>query len=170
MKVLVRLARGAGEPVTREDLLDAGWGARIVGDDSLTQAISRLRRALDDGDGGVLIQTLPKAGYRLTCAPAPIPERSLDVTSRGSALSSFMCAASSWMRAHAGVTALSAALLACAAAFGWRASELIFAPEPAAAAQVPTGASAPERRVILLRSFGGPAEAPPPNLPRPVDL
>ena len=45
IEVLVHLARHPGEVVGRESLLAALWPGVIVGDDALTQAIIKLRRA-----------------------------------------------------------------------------------------------------------------------------
>jgi DNA-binding winged helix-turn-helix (wHTH) protein len=78
--VLLELLIHAGETVTREELLDAVWPDVHVVEASLTTAISKLRKAIDDADGAV-IQTVPKIGYRLaapvqiTDAPAHAPVR-----------------------------------------------------------------------------------------------
>ncbi len=62
--LLVYLARADG-PVTREALLDDIWGV-LGSDEALTQAISKLRRALNDTSRPHrIIQTVPKQGYRL---------------------------------------------------------------------------------------------------------
>ena len=59
----------AGETLTRDELLDAVWPDVNVVEASLTTAISKLRRALNDGDA-TLIETVPKIGYRLTAPVA----------------------------------------------------------------------------------------------------
>lgn len=70
MAVLVLLARHAGEVVTRRRLIDTIWATEFGGDESLTRAISHLRKALGDGRGGeARIETIPKRGYRLVAAP-----------------------------------------------------------------------------------------------------
>jgi DNA-binding winged helix-turn-helix (wHTH) protein/TolB-like protein/cytochrome c-type biogenesis protein CcmH/NrfG len=63
MAVLVYLADRPGQVVSRDALLAAVWSDSIVGDDSLTQVVLKLRKAL----GNVLpyIQTISKGGYRL---------------------------------------------------------------------------------------------------------
>jgi len=59
----------AGEVVSREDLQDAIWGDVVVGDDSLTNAIIKIRRAFgDDARNPKVIETIPKRGYRLIAA------------------------------------------------------------------------------------------------------
>ena len=62
--LLMRLA-SAGGPVSRETLLDDVWGDD-GSDEALTQAISKLRRALGDTSRPYrIIETAPKYGYRL---------------------------------------------------------------------------------------------------------
>ncbi|TQV80576.1 winged helix-turn-helix domain-containing protein [Denitrobaculum tricleocarpae] len=69
-RLLEVLAASEGQAVAREALLDVVWPDVIVGDDSLTQAVTELRRAFDDRRGSSrMIETIPKYGYRLT---API--------------------------------------------------------------------------------------------------
>jgi len=68
MDTLVFLAENIGELVTRQQILDAVWGERAVSDEPLTGVISTLRRAIGEtksGDNAVVIQTVPKRGYRL---------------------------------------------------------------------------------------------------------
>lgn len=80
MDVLVELARAQGRVVTREALIEAVWGTEYGGDESLTRAISLIRRALGDSRGEHNhIRTVPKRGYQLIAdvhreaeeAPAP---------------------------------------------------------------------------------------------------
>jgi DNA-binding winged helix-turn-helix (wHTH) protein/tetratricopeptide (TPR) repeat protein len=71
MDLLVFLAAHSGEVVSKERLLEAVWQGRIVGDDSLTVAVSQLRKALgDDARSPRYLETIPKRGYRLRMAPA----------------------------------------------------------------------------------------------------
>lgn len=65
MALLVCLAERAGRAVTRDQLLEQVWHDVIVGDDAIHSAVSKLRRALGNGSGGEMIQTVPKVGYRL---------------------------------------------------------------------------------------------------------
>ncbi|MDZ7591262.1 MAG: winged helix-turn-helix domain-containing protein [Rubrivivax sp.] len=65
-EVLVFLATRAGQVVSRDELLSAVWPGVVVGDDALTQAIIKLRKALgDDARRPAYIETLAKRGYRL---------------------------------------------------------------------------------------------------------
>lgn len=66
MQVLCLLATHPGEVVTRETLLTVVWAEGYAQDEVLTQTISRLRRALgDQARDAHIIETIPKAGYRL---------------------------------------------------------------------------------------------------------
>lgn len=56
------LLRHAGRVVGKEELLDAVWPNVTVTEDSLTQAISDIRRALADKDQK-LVRTIPRRGY-----------------------------------------------------------------------------------------------------------
>src|SRR5688572_20053229 len=69
MAVLTRLAAGAGQVVTREELISTIWPDVVVGDEVLSRCIYELRRQLVKaaGEDGLkdAIETLPKRGYRL---------------------------------------------------------------------------------------------------------
>ncbi len=84
MAVLLHLANRPGQVVGREALPAQGWPGVVVGDDSLTQVVIKLRKALgDDPDRPTYIQTVTKRGYRLVApvlrpagtATPPIPRR-----------------------------------------------------------------------------------------------
>ncbi len=69
MQALLCLAENAGRPVTREELLARAWADCIVNDDSLSSAISKLRKAFgDDSKEPRFIETVPKVGYRLVAS------------------------------------------------------------------------------------------------------
>lgn len=66
MQVLVELAAHAGEVVTRQYLIETIWQVSYGGDESLTRAISILRKTLGEGASARrLIETVPRRGYRL---------------------------------------------------------------------------------------------------------
>lgn len=66
MQVLVYLAEHAGRVISRAELEENVWEGRIVGEDALTNTISKLRRAFaDNARHPKIIETLPKTGYRL---------------------------------------------------------------------------------------------------------
>lgn len=75
MDVLCTLAAHAGEGVRREALLDTVWGDIIGNDEALTRAVSRLRAELRAFGSEALVETLPKRGYRLTCAVVELAPR-----------------------------------------------------------------------------------------------
>lgn len=66
MKVLVYLVEHTGKVISRAELEEKIWEGRIVGEDALTNTISKLRRAFaDNARHPKIIETLPKTGYRL---------------------------------------------------------------------------------------------------------
>jgi len=66
MDVLVCLVQQAGEPLSKEKLIQAVWPDTFVTDDVLKRAIGELRRVFeDDAREPHIIQTIPKRGYRL---------------------------------------------------------------------------------------------------------
>ncbi len=70
LALLVHLADHAGTVVSKQELMDAVWPGLVVTDDSLTQAVSELRGALEDRDQ-LLIKTIPKRGYLLDAVVRP---------------------------------------------------------------------------------------------------
>ncbi|MEM6421911.1 MAG: winged helix-turn-helix domain-containing protein, partial [Pseudomonadota bacterium] len=64
-RLLCTLAAEPLVPIGRDALMDAIWPAVIVGDESLTQAVTELRRALG-AEGREIVETIPRMGYRLT--------------------------------------------------------------------------------------------------------
>jgi len=69
--LLSYLARNDGKVVTKSDLISAVWGNIAVTEDSLTQAVRDIRKALDDSDQAIL-KAVPKRGYVLS-APGRQP-------------------------------------------------------------------------------------------------
>jgi len=78
MDLLVLLASRPGEVLSKQEILAVVWSGRFVGEDSLTGAISQLRKALgDERRNPRFVETIPKRGYRLIAHPedgdAPSP-------------------------------------------------------------------------------------------------
>jgi DNA-binding winged helix-turn-helix (wHTH) protein/TolB-like protein/Tfp pilus assembly protein PilF len=69
IELLVFLAQRKGEVLSREDLLAALWPGVIVGDNALTQVVTKLRKALGDtAREPTYIEAISKRGYRLIAA------------------------------------------------------------------------------------------------------
>ncbi|HPE49386.1 MAG TPA: winged helix-turn-helix domain-containing protein [Hyphomonas sp.] len=70
MEVLQVLAAHPGKVVPRSDLLEQVWATEYGGDESLTRAISLLRKAFEDVHGDRnFIRTIPRRGYSLVAIP-----------------------------------------------------------------------------------------------------
>lgn len=67
MHLLCVLASNPDRVLTRDELVAEIWPRVIVNENSLTRAVSELRKQLviRDGDNPVYIETIPKRGYRL---------------------------------------------------------------------------------------------------------
>ena len=63
--LLLHLVEHAGEVAHKDALLEAGWPGRVVGENTLAKAISKLRHAIGD-DAGDLIRVVHGYGYRLS--------------------------------------------------------------------------------------------------------
>jgi adenylate cyclase len=61
-EVLRYLVENAGRVVTKEEILNTVWPAVTVGDESLTQCISEVRRAFGDKSRRI-VRTIPRRGY-----------------------------------------------------------------------------------------------------------
>ncbi|MCQ8186450.1 winged helix-turn-helix domain-containing protein [Parvularcula maris] len=73
--LLCVLARAGTEVVSRDRLFAELWPEVTVGEDTLTRAVFKLRRALGDAPKNPsLVETVPKRGYRLMVAPEPAGE------------------------------------------------------------------------------------------------
>jgi DNA-binding winged helix-turn-helix (wHTH) protein/pimeloyl-ACP methyl ester carboxylesterase len=67
--VLTQLIINNDRVVTKEQLFDAVWGGRFVGEAALTSRIKAVRRALgDDGESQRYIRTVRGRGYQFVCA------------------------------------------------------------------------------------------------------
>jgi DNA-binding winged helix-turn-helix (wHTH) protein len=66
MHVLLCLAERPGEPISREELMATVWKNTVVVEESLTRAISELRKIFNDNTKHAqYIETIPQIGYRL---------------------------------------------------------------------------------------------------------
>jgi DNA-binding winged helix-turn-helix (wHTH) protein/TolB-like protein len=87
MELLVVLANRPGQVVSREELLSTVWPGVVVGDEALSQAVTKLRKALgDDARAPAYIETISKRGYRLIAPVEPLdggPAMESSVPARG---------------------------------------------------------------------------------------
>ena len=85
MQVLVALLDADGAILSRDELIASCWHSRIVGDDSISSVVYRLRRDLKDVASEALkIETVTKVGFRLVVDPreaevGPVPRRLADL-------------------------------------------------------------------------------------------
>lgn len=76
MRLLCALASRRGDTVGKDDLIREVWNGLFVSDEALSQAISRLRRALaDDPQKPRYIETVRSRGYRLKAPVTVVPSR-----------------------------------------------------------------------------------------------
>lgn len=80
IELLIYLAQRRGEVVSREELLTALWPGVVVGDNALTQVVTKLRKALGDtAQQPAYIEAISKRGYRLVAAverlDRPLPDQ-----------------------------------------------------------------------------------------------
>lgn len=77
--LLVAFASRPGDLLSRDHLLDAVWHDAFVSENTLTQAISRLRRLLDDDrQAPRYIETVSKSGYRLVASVGELDSEAAD--------------------------------------------------------------------------------------------
>jgi len=145
MAVLMHLAERAGQAVSREALLAAVWPGVVVGDDSLTQVIIKLRKALgDDPQQPTHIQTISKKGYRLIAPVVRSAAAAPTLESGAGAIRVARARRVPWLSAL-GIAAL---VMAAATAWWWMSAERdasAYAPQPreAVGATQPTVAIRP---------------------------
>ena len=74
MHLLCVLAANAPRVVSREDLIQELWPRVVVNENSLTRAVSELRKqlAIPGKPGSACLQTISKRGYRLTVTPVEV--------------------------------------------------------------------------------------------------
>lgn len=76
--LLAYLVRHRDRVASKEDLLAAVWGGRIVSDSALTTRISAVRHALgDDGTAQLLVRTFTRKGVRFVGEVTEIADRAL---------------------------------------------------------------------------------------------
>lgn len=71
LELLLFLLRNRGRVVGRAELLDAVWPKVFVTDDSITQCVGEIRRAMGEGSAA-LLRTVPRRGYLLSPETAAV--------------------------------------------------------------------------------------------------
>ena len=80
MEVLQLLASYAGTVVKKTQLVAQVWGEYGGGEDALVQAISKLRKVFgDNAKNPMVIETIPKKGYRLLLKINKLPQMMADL-------------------------------------------------------------------------------------------
>ncbi len=63
--LLLQLVRSRDRVVSKDDLLEAVWGGRIVSESTITSHINAVRKAIGDtGEEQRLVRTVARKGYR----------------------------------------------------------------------------------------------------------
>jgi len=86
LAVLRLLAANLGQLVTKDEIMAKVWDDAVVTEDSLTQCISDIRRAIDDSERKT-VRTLPRRGYMLVgeqsgAADGPVPDNGVAAAQR----------------------------------------------------------------------------------------
>lgn len=127
MELLVCLARRPGEVVSREELERSLWPDVVVGYDSLSAAVIKLRKAFgDSARNPTIVGTVPKVGYRLLAEVAPEPPREPGDAAGDSTSAPSIARQARWMKPPA--MALAAVLLAAGGFLWWQQPEPDVAP------------------------------------------
>lgn len=85
MQVLVTLAQASGAVVSRDDLIEACWDGRVVGEDAITLVMMKLRKLADRSDGAFAVETIRGVGYRLSTEAIDAPRRPMEPSPDGRA-------------------------------------------------------------------------------------
>jgi adenylate cyclase len=117
MKTLLYLAMRPGEVVPRRELETGVWEGAIVGYDTVTGAIQKIRKALgDDRRHTRVVETISKSGYRLI---APVTVGSVELPGRGVSAAPGAPARGPWLQRSLARASLGVTILATAFAAGW---------------------------------------------------
>ena len=76
-QLLLYFTRNPDKACTRQSLIENAWPNRVVGDEVLTTAVNKLRKALgDDSHNPLYIETIPKVGYRFVAEVKKLEKQS----------------------------------------------------------------------------------------------
>jgi DNA-binding winged helix-turn-helix (wHTH) protein len=79
LDVLLELLKKNGEVVSRDHFLDTVWDDVVSSDESLSQAVSKLRKVLG-GERESIIQTVARKGYRMAVPVTCVADSGIQVT------------------------------------------------------------------------------------------
>lgn len=98
-ELLIVLVRNAGSVMDKDSLLRAVWPDTSVEEGILAVNIATLRKALQEGEGPGLIETVPRRGYRFVAAPRvpASPVRRRPGLAFGLAAAALLACASVWL-------------------------------------------------------------------------
>lgn len=86
MDVCLFFAERCGEVVSRDELIEKIWNVKFGSDESLTRAVYILRKAFSHSQSdNIIIETIPKKGYRLAVSITPLmphPEAPTEIASQ----------------------------------------------------------------------------------------
>src|SRR5260370_32082561 len=82
---LVLLVQQSGRLVRKEEFLRTIWPGSFVEENNLTQCISLLRKALANGEGSPVIETVPRLGYRFVAEVKSVADGDSEKTLRSGA-------------------------------------------------------------------------------------
>jgi TolB-like protein/DNA-binding winged helix-turn-helix (wHTH) protein/Flp pilus assembly protein TadD len=137
MQVLLTLANAGGDVVSRAAIEQSVWPGRVVTDDTVTNAVVKLRKALKDNPRQPrVVETIAKRGYRLLIRPR---FEAADPTAGSQS-------AANWQR-----TGLLVLLLVITAAIG---ALLMWNDDNTEAVRKPVASVAPSIAVIPLNTLG----------------
>jgi DNA-binding winged helix-turn-helix (wHTH) protein len=160
VRLLLLLGSQAGTVIARGAIMDQLWPTTVVADDSLHRVIALARRALGACTSAVMIETVPRTGYRLVAAAhetaAGLSEAPAVDAARSLPLPALPQRAQVTRR---GLMALTlGAGLAAAAAGVWRAQSLPAAENPARPARPARVAALADQAVAMARLAEADAE------------
>lgn len=99
-----------GKLFSRDELLDIIWSGTVVNDNSVSWAISQLRKALgDEAKAPLYLQTLPKKGYRFIADVTPLTKPSSEKAHKASTRQQFKL-----LKSTTGIVSIVASLLVVA--------------------------------------------------------
>ncbi len=161
MQVLVALTRAKGSVVSRDELIEACWEGRAVGEDSITRCVGRLRKLAETSNNAFTLDTVLRVGYRLKVMEAPAITR-LDSASACEAVPSASTATpsddSKPKHFNNPILLASLAAAACVAVLMVALAVWWFRSAPPAAPNVPLGPAASVAVLPFVNMSGDPAK------------